>query len=131
MGEASDHASGALVEVWVQACEGLGLVLVEPERGLDRRQQTLPLGVERERPGMQERAPAGDLVTSDAGEQPGVFDVDPRIDEGRGQVLGEVLEMVRQLLAGGGGRVHRMDLVDQDQIGAGLTIALPSRRRTK
>ncbi|WP_411153457.1 hypothetical protein [Streptomyces sp. A30] len=49
-----------------------------------------------------------------------MLDVDARIDKCGGQVLGEVLQVVGQLLTRDGGEVHQVDLIDQDEIGAGL-----------
>ncbi|MFC9248136.1 hypothetical protein ACFT7S_30160 [Streptomyces sp. NPDC057136] len=51
-----------------------------------------PLGVEREGTCAVEDATAGELLATDAGEQPRLFDVDAGIGERRGQMLGEVLQ---------------------------------------
>jgi hypothetical protein len=42
-------------------------------------------------------------------------------------VLGEVLEMVGQVLPGAGAKVEVMDLVDDDQVGAGVGEDLADR----
>ena len=65
-------------------------------------------------------APARDLLAADPGEQAGALDIDAGVDEGGGQVLGEVLQVVGHILAGSGGEIEVVDLVDQDQVAAGL-----------
>ena len=71
------------------------------------------------------REPAGDLAAAGAGEQPGALDVDAGVDEGGGDALGEVLQLVGDLGAGAGGEVEVVDLVDQDEVDAGVDAATP------
>jgi hypothetical protein len=52
------------------------------------------------------------LPAANTGEQPGLLDVDPGIDERRGQMLREIFEVVGEFLARDGGVVEQVDLVD-------------------
>jgi hypothetical protein len=117
LGQAADHAAGALVEVFVERDERAGGVVVQPEQAFQGGDQRSPGGAlfggavgERRRG--DEGEPAGDLPASDAGEQALGFDLDAGVDERRGQPFGEVFELVGDLGAGAGGEVEVMDLVD-------------------
>ncbi|MFE0726891.1 hypothetical protein ACFW2X_01300 [Streptomyces antibioticus] len=94
VGEAPDHAAGSLVQVFRQTGQGVGRVTVQAKGALQRGDQGLPLGVARESTGADQDAAAPELLAADPGEQPGLLDVDPGIDEGRRQVLGEVLQVI-------------------------------------
>ena len=71
-----------------------------------------------ERLGVDGNEPAGELPAADVVEQAGAGGVDARVDERRGDVLGQVLEVVAGVGAGPGVVVQVVDLVDQDQLGS-------------
>ena len=50
--------------------------------------------------GTDRLATPGELAAAGAGEHPAAFDVDSGVDKGRGQVLGEVLQVMGQVLPG-------------------------------
>ena len=52
--------------------------------------------------------------------RPRGFDVDAGVDERRGQPFGEVLQLVGHLGAGAGGQVEVVQLIDQDELHAGV-----------
>ena len=70
-----------------------------------------------ERAGADQLAAPGELAAAGAGEHSAALDVDPGVDKGRGQVLGEVLQVIGQVLPGGGAVVEVVDLIDQDPPG--------------
>jgi hypothetical protein len=112
VGQAADHPAGALVQVSGLGRQRAGLVAVQPQGGLQRRDQLGPFLPVGERAGADQLAAPGELAAAGAGEHPAPLDVDPGVDEGRGQVLGEVLQVVRQVLPGRGAVVEVVDLVD-------------------
>lgn len=69
-------------------------MVVQPQRGLQGGDQAGPFLLVRERGGADQHAAAGDLFAPDPGEQTAAFDVDAGVDERRGQMLGEVLQVV-------------------------------------
>jgi len=101
MGQAADHAAGALVQVLGLSRQGAGLVAVQPQGGFQRGDQLGPFACVGERAGADQPAPAGELAAAGAGEHSAPFHVDPGIDERGRQVLSEVLQMIRQVLAEG------------------------------
>lgn len=109
--ERADHAAGAVVEVAVQAGEAAGLVRVEPEGVLQGGDQSLPFAVVGQRGGGDQGEASGDLLSAGSGEQV-AFDVDPGIDERRGDALGEVLQRVGDLGAGPGRQRDVVQFVD-------------------
>ena len=127
VGQAADHAAGALVQVLRLGGQGAGLVAVQPQGRLQGRDQLGPFGAVGERPGADQLAAPGELPAAGAGEHPAPLDVDPGVYKGRGQVLGEVLQVVGQVLPGGGAVVEVVDLIDQDQVGAGVDEDLADR----
>lgn len=80
-----------------------------------------------ERAGIDQHAAAGDLFAAHPGEQPGPLDVDTDVDERRGQMLGEVLQVVGHVLTGGGGQIQVVDLVDQNEVDPGFGHGLADR----
>ena len=113
VGQAPDHSPGALVEVALESGQGPGLVAAEAQGVFERGDQALPLIGERERQRGDEREPAGDLASPDAGEQALALQVDPRVDERGRDPFGEVLEGVGDFGAAAGGQLHVVDLIDQ------------------
>ena len=117
VGQAADHAAGALVQVAAEADEAPGAVCAEPQgllEGGDEGVPVLPLGLGAvaERRGGDGGEPGGDLPAADAGEQPDPFNVDAGVDEGDREPLGEVLQLVGGLGPGAGGQVQVVDLID-------------------
>ena len=123
VGQAADHPVGALVQVGVQLQELAGLVAVQSQGLLEGGDQRLPLlalggGPVGEGLAGDHAEPAGDLPAAGPGEQAAALDVDARVDEGRRDPLGQVLQLVGCVGAGAGGQVEVVDLVDEDQVGA-------------
>jgi hypothetical protein len=77
--EAADHAAGALVQVLRLGGQGAGLVAVQPQGRLQRRDELGPFGAVGERPGTDQLAAAGELAAAGAGEDPAPLDVDPGV----------------------------------------------------
>ena len=63
----------------VESGQGPGLVAAEAQGVFERGDQALPLIGKRERQRGDEREPAGDLASPDAGEQALAVQVDPRV----------------------------------------------------
>jgi hypothetical protein len=121
VGQAADHAAGALVQVPGLGGQRAGLMAVQPQGGLQRGDQLGPFLPVGERAGADQLAAPGELPAAGAGEHPGPFDVDPGVNKGRGQVLGEVRQMVGQVLPGRGAVVEVVDLIDfTDRFGLDL-----------
>ena len=112
VGQAADHAAGALVQVPGLGGQRAGLVVVQPQGRLQGRDELGPFVAVGERAGADQLAAAGELAAAGAGEYPAALDVDPGVDEGRGQVLGEILQVVGQVFPGGGAVVEVVDLID-------------------
>jgi hypothetical protein len=116
VGEAAEHAAGAAVEELAVAGQRAGLVVVQgqgPLEGGDERTPVAAFGfaAEGERPGGEDGEPAGDLAAAGPAEQPGLLDFHAGVDEGGGDLLGEVLELVGNLGAGAGGEVEVVYLI--------------------
>ncbi len=71
-----------------------------------------PFGLVGEVAGVLHHAAGRDLLAADPGEQSLPVDVDARVDKRRRDVLGEVFQVVRQVLSGRGGHVDVVDFVD-------------------
>jgi hypothetical protein len=95
--QAADHPTGAGMKVGRQRGQRAWLVVVQPQRVFQGRDQALSLGGARERLRGDQTEPARDLPAPGAGEQPSPLDVDPGIDEGGRDALGEVLERIGDL----------------------------------
>jgi hypothetical protein len=87
-------------------------VAVQPQAVFEGGDQGGPFLAEGERPGADEAEPPGDLLAAGAGQQPGAFQADPRIDEGGGDPLGEVLQRVGGFGVGPGGGVEVVQFID-------------------
>src|SRR5262245_55776169 len=87
-------------------------MMVQPQGGLEGGDQLGPFVAVGERAGADQPAPPGELPAAGAGKHPAPFHVDPGVDEGRWQVLGEVLQVIGQVLPGRGAVVQVVDLVD-------------------
>ncbi|WP_443075920.1 hypothetical protein [Streptomyces sp. TRM 70351] len=118
MGEGADHAAAAFVEEAVEADQAERFVLEQDQRAFQGSDQALPLGFVGEGVGADEGEAAGDLFTADARQQ--ALDVDAGVDERRGDALGEVLEGIGDLGAVAAGQRDVVELVDEDQAGAGV-----------
>ena len=70
VGQAADHAAGALVQVAVERGQGAGRMLVQPQGVFQGGDQALPFGGVGERGRGDQGEPAGDLLAAGAGEQP-------------------------------------------------------------
>ena len=125
--QAADHPAGALVQVLGLGRQGAGLMVVQPQGGFQGGDQLGPFACVGERAGADQPAPPGQLPAAGAGEHPAPFHVDPCVGKGGGQVLGEVLQMIGQVFPGGGAVVEVVDLIDQDQVGAGVDEDLADR----
>jgi hypothetical protein len=68
------------VQVAGVAGQGAWLVVVQPQGAFEGGDQALPLGIAGERAGVDQHAPAGDLLAPYPGEQ-AALDVDAGVDE--------------------------------------------------
>lgn len=88
--------------------------------GLQLGDQGLPFRVVGEGAGVHCREAGGDLFAAGSGQEAAVLDVDARVGEGRRDPLGEALESVGRVGSGASLEQDVVDLVDQDEAGAGL-----------
>ncbi len=123
VGQAPEHAVGALVEILALTGEGAGFVPMQAERLLECDDESAPVFALRgaavgERVGGNSGEAAGDLAAADAGKQACMFDVDSGVDECRRDALGEVFQLIGDLCTRSGGQRNVVDLIDEDQIAA-------------
>ena len=80
VGQAADLAAGALVQVPGLGGQRAGLVAVQPQGRLQRRDELGPFFPVGERAGADQLAAPGELAAAGAREHPAPFDVDPGVD---------------------------------------------------